>query len=345
MTTPPIPGSLSLARHAIGRAKGAIADGQGSACASCGDSPFGEGRPTSDVCGPNFTDYDLLLDASLPMVCDGCARMLGGKPSKTDPPLRMAHFAVFSTGIVYPDGAQLAEILRDPPDDLAAIAWTASRQKHASLRAGLCGDGVLYVGTEGETVEWVPERDRDLLDAVSALRAHARREQVLAGDYPPHVIVALGDSWEPNEAIVTRHRPSTRLDMVCAIVRRPEVIPETNAMPIAEPQRRAAELLLLIASSSRDRDQDPIRFWGETLPRRLAAASSRPDLLTAVGRLMADTHVQATFPGAVEAVGTVEAMEPGEAAEILNIWRAQGPIVLALTRIIRDERREERTHA
>ena len=116
-------------------------------------------------------------------------------------------------------------------------------------------------------------------------------------------------------------------------------------MPIAEPQRRAAELLLSIAESSRDRDDDPIRFWSETFPRRIAAASSRPDLLSAVSRLMEDARCHATFPGAVAAVAAVEEMSDDEASEIINIWRNQGPVVLALTRIIRDERREERDHA
>jgi len=337
-----VPGSVSGARHAIGAAKGATPSPPGSLCACCGESPYAETRRTSEVCGPNFTDYDLLADASLPMVCGGCAAMLGGKPGREDRPLRMAHFAVIDGRLEFPDGAVLAAILADPPAELTAIAWTASRQRHASLRCGLCVPGVLYVGTEADTVEWIPGRDAPLLAAVSALRAHARREHVTSGDYPPHVIAALGAAWAPNEAVVARHRPTTRLDMACSIVRRPEVIQESATMPIAEPQRKAADLLLLIAQTSRDREADPIRFWGELLPRRLARACAQRDLLAAVSRLMSDAHCNATYPHAVQAVAWVERMTAEEASEVLTIWRQQAPVVMALTKIIRDENYADR---
>jgi len=325
----------SAARHVMGHALGAAS---GSClCAFCGRSPFAAARPTKTVCGPAFVDYDLLIAADAPDVCAGCVAMVGGKPSKENPPLRMGHIAVINGVLERPDGARLVGLLTDPPPSLEVLCWTNSRQRHASLRAGLCGDSVLYIGTESGTIEWT-EQDVALLDAVSVLRAHARQDHIATGQYPPHVIVALGASWSPAEAVVARYRPSLLLDMVVAIVRRPPPS-EDDPMPIADPQRNAAELLLLLSDGSADRKADPIRYWSTLLMRRLAAACGRGrDLAEVSALLMESTTVNPLSSDTVDAVARIEEMDDEDAASVVQLWHTQPRIIIALTRIIKDER-------
>ena len=340
-TTPTtVPGSVASARHAIGAAKGAALDASGgSSCAVCGVSPFGFGRSTKSVTGPLFVDYDLLFDPSLPDVCEGCALMLGGRPSKEDPPVRMGHFAVLDGVIERPDGARLVELLLDPPSGLSVIGWTKSRQRHASLRAGLCTPDLLRVGTESSAVEWVASEHAQLIRAVADLRVKATRDAVLSGAYPSHVVVALGDSWARNEAVVAQHRPSTRLDLVVAITRRSEAALEAQPLPISEPIRLAAELVLDVSDTSNYRRDDPIRYWGTLLPRRLAAAASRATLTHALARLMEDVQPFPTAEATVRAVDTVAGLDDEQSASVLVEWRTRPAMVLAVMKIIREERK------
>ena len=320
-------------RHALGLALGAAPDVDGSCCACCGTSPFAVGRPTAEVCGPAFTDYDLLADASAPEVCDGCARMLGGRPSREAPPLRMGHFVVLDGALLRLDGETLVELLRTMPAGVAAVGWTATRQKHASLRAGPCSSVAWEIGAETGTILWLPEHVA-LLDAVSVLRAHVFREHILAGQYPPHVVLGLGAAFGPAEESIAPHRHTLRLEMVVSIVCRPELIPENEPMPIATEQRAAAELLLDLVEYAPERRRDPIAFWSTLLPRRLAAAASRSSLLDAAGDLMQRLSISSP-----EAVISIEAMTVAEASTILRAWRDQPMLVLAVARLIRQESR------
>lgn len=331
------PTSLAAARHVLGAALGAVAGG-GSRCACCGASPYDFGRPTAEVLGPAFVDFDLLLDPDAPSTCEGCARMLGGRPGATPPPLRLGHFAVVDGALILPDGEQIVGWLRAPPAGLAVLGWTATRQRHASLRAGICSPpDELLIGTESCLLPWWPAEHVQLLDAVSLLRRHARQADILSGEYPPHVVAALGSRWEPAEAVVLRHRQTTRLEMVVALVRRPDLADEESDPMLGAPQRPAARLLLLLAQSSEARRDDPIRFWTDLLPRRLAASASRPTLLLAAGDLLRRLSCLPTSVEAVEAVREIEALSDLEAAQILRDWRERPALVLALTRIIRDE--------
>lgn len=79
--------------HLIARARGVL-DGDGSRCAVCGDSPFGEGKRTRDVLGPNFTDYESVDDSRAESACAGCVSLLGGRPGDDPPPLRTTSFVV-----------------------------------------------------------------------------------------------------------------------------------------------------------------------------------------------------------------------------------------------------------
>lgn len=108
-------------------------------------------------------------------------------------------------------------------------------------------------------------------------------------------------------------------------------------MPIAEPQRRAAELLLSFTYASGARQADAIRFWSHLLPRRLAAAASRPTLLEAASKLMDGIETNPRAAATVEGIEAIESFTAEEATDVLRLWRTQAPIIIALTRIIRDE--------
>ncbi len=327
-------------RHAIAAARG-VQPGSGCLCIVCGASPYDAGRTAKGLLGPLFTDYDALSAPDAKDACEGCCAMLGGKPGSVPMPLRMGHFAVVSGDLVQPSGDDLLALLVDPPDELEAIAWTATRKRHASLRCGRCQPGLLMVGAEQGTIAWDVDDGRALVDAVSTLRASARQEHILSGQYPPHVILALGPSWEPAEAIVAAHRPSLRLNMVVALVRRPETTTaEEGSMPIAEPERRAAELLLSIGQASTIREGDPIAFWATVFPRRVAAAGTRATLIDAAGWLVEKVRANPSALG--DAVGLVESMTPEQSTETLSMWRDRPLLCVAFARQISRERYEER---
>jgi len=252
----------------------------------------------------------------------------------------MGHFAVVGGALVQPSSEELLSLLLDPPTDLQAIAWTAARKRHASLRCGPCQPGLLMVGAEQGTITWDVADGRDLVAAISILRESARQEHILSGQYPPHVILALGSTWEPAEAVVRQWRPSLALNMAVALVRRPDTTTTEAPMPISDPHRRAGELLLVIGTASTLRDQDPIRFWAEHLPRRLAAAGQRSTLIAAVGWLCQQLRVNPS--NMADAVEVIEAMTDEQADETLGLWRSCHLLCIAYARQISRERYEER---
>ncbi len=321
-------------RQHIGAALGATMHSGGSMCSVCGSSPFAAARATRDICGPNFVDYDLLACDS-PDVCQGCALMLGGKPSKEDPPLRMGHFVVAGGKLERPDGERFVEILAKPPPDIEAMGWACSRQKHASLRCGPCSPDLLMVGCDHGTIEWRPDRDRRLLNAVSMLRRAATQAAITEGAYAPHVIQTLGpEAWQAAEAIVRDYRPGLTLDMAVALVRRPLLVPEEVTVSVPDEYRTAAEILYPITRQSADRRDDPIRFWSELLPRRLAAAASSASLVEWVAYLLEAIHVEAYRPEIVDVLRQIEGLDVDAKARILSVLRRDHRLVITYVRLL-----------
>lgn len=320
--------------HHIGRALGATPGD--SVCAVCGPSPFAVGRAASDALGPNFVDYDLIPGESAD-VCDGCARVLGGRPGDTPAPLRTGHFLVRGGELVRASIDDLRAALTS--GDVDVIAWTASRQKHASLRCGPCGGGVLRMGTDSETLVWDVARDAPLLAAVETLRAAAKREQIEAGQYPPHVILALGAAWEPAEAVVSRYRPGLALDLALAVVRRPDVTLTTEATTMAlDPALMDLGLMVdTLSRCSGARDADPIRYWSELLPRRLAAAASSQTMAEWLSYLVQSLSVAASRAEVVDVLAAVAAMTPEQEAAALAVARRDHRLIITAARLARQE--------
>lgn len=329
----------SHTRHLIGACYGPHAGP--SACAVCGPSPFAVGRPTADVLGPGFTDYDLLADAATPTTCAGCAAMLGGKPGSVPMPLRMGHFAVVGGVLVRPSAAEVLALVYTPPPNIGAIAWTATRQRHASLRCGPCSSDHLAIGTESGTVAWDVAAGRALIDAVTVLRGAARQDHILTGQYPPHVILALGALWRPAEAVAGHYRPGPHLDIAVALARRPESTPMESPMPISDPHRRAAELVLAIGNASLERERDPIAFWATLYPRRLTAAAQRSSLMMMVEKLTQAVRCKPSALGDV--VVMLDTWTPEQGEEVLRLCREAPLLIIAFSRQISRERYEEQT--
>jgi hypothetical protein len=309
-----------------------------SRCIVCGDSPFAEGRPVSDLFGSSFTDFGL-MQGDGEVACQGCSAMLGGRPGGTPMPLRLGHFAVLGEDLARPTSVQLWALLYDPPEDLHAIGWTATRQRHASLRCGPCSPGLLMVGSEQGTIPWDVEQCRPLLDAVHALRAQASQDVILTGQYPPHVIATLGPLWEPNEEVVRRWRPSMQLQMAVAVTPRPEP-KETEPMPMTESQTRAARIVADLASASAARKANALDFWGGLLARRLTVSASRQDLVQAVGDLMQRIQVSPLLVS--DTVDALRWMPEDEAAATLREMRDRPLLIVALARQMAKEDQELR---
>lgn len=330
-----------MSMTAIGRALGAVEDRGGSWCAVCGVSPFPSARPAAKVFGPNFVDFDLLAMAHAEDVCAGCAKALGGKPSRSNPPLRMGHFVVAGGVLDRADGAGLLACLRSPPADVEAVGWAISRQKHASLRCGPCTPDLMQIGCDHGTIDWRAARDVALLDAVEALRSHARQDDILTGDYPPHVIQKIGlSAWQAAEAVVSARRPSLHLDLAVALVRRPDIDRTEEVMSeIPESMRAAAELLDPLCMASAERDADAINFWHALLPRRLASAASSATLAEWLGYMVEALRVTVSRGEVVDVARRLDEMEPEEAASILSTLRRDHRLVITVTRMVGEERR------
>lgn len=324
----------------IGRALGAVAN-EGCACAVCGPSAFDAVRRSKDVFGPAFVDYDLVAQASAESVCEGCAKILGGKPSRANPPLRMGHFVVAGGNLDRVDGATMVATLVAPPTDIEAVGWAQSRQKHASLRCGPCTPRRLLIGCDSGTIDWRPGRDAPLVDAVSTLRAAARQDDIITGAYPPHTIQKLGHAtWSTAEAVVATYRPGLHLDLVVAMVRRPEVDPLTEEdIMVPEEYRDAAEILRPLCDESALRRDDPIRFWGELLPRRLASAASSASLVEWMGYMSEALQVATSRAEVVEALRDVADMEATAEALVLGVLRRDHRLLVSFVRIAQQEAR------
>lgn len=333
MTTP-----AAMARQQIGRALGA--EPGECVCALCGPSPFGVGRPAKAVMGPSFTDYDALLAPDSPVVCDGCNRMTAGRPGSDPPPLRMSSFAVVGGELLRLGMDEMRALLEGAYDAVEVVGWAISRQKHASLRCLPCSPSLYLIGCDDGVVEWRPAEDAPLLSAVETLRTVARREQVLSGAYPPHVIARLGQAWGPAEEVVARYRPSLTLSLAVSMVRRPDLTEESPPMQIPPEYRDAASVLLPLALRSRLRTADPITFWSTTLPRRLAAARSCTSLMEWVGYLVDALRVDAYHPEVV----AVLALDVDEDA-VMGVVRKDHRLLITHTRALMAEQRATDTDA
>jgi hypothetical protein len=334
------------ARTTLALARG-IRPGDGCRCRVCGPSPFSAGGKLGD----NFTDLALLADPSAPDVCLGCAALLAGRPGDDPPPLRTTSVLASATAdaghVEYLGRRDIWRYLIAPYPTPHVLSWAVGGQRHHWLRAGLSTPTRLLIGTDEETVEYVPARDRRILDAVHALLASPTgtapilsRESIRTGHYHPAATVKYGVAeWTRIEAMVAVARPSPLLDMAVALapVSEMRTTAEEDALMIDPEDERAAELLAYLALASEVRRKDGMMFWGGRF-RHLVERFKGAALATCMSRLLDQCRCDAI--GARNVMVLVEEMSAERMAETERSLRDRTALIVTLAyermRTIRD---------
>lgn len=312
-----------------------VTPGAGCRCQVCGPSLFDAGGQLGD----NFTDLDLLEDPGAPGLCIGCSTLLAGRPGDDPPPLRMTSIRATQSGLEVIDRATLWGSLLVPLYQPHVLSWAVGGKRHHWLRAGVSTQARLLIGTDEGTVEYVPARDRWLLDAVHALLASPTgtapllsRESIRTGHYHPAATVKYGAAeWTRIEAMVAQCRPSPLLDMAVALapISGPPPSVEEDSLMIDPQDEIAADLLAQIASASDVRSQDGMMFWGGYFRHRLERYRRLP-LAGCVSRLLDACRCSATAPGTKNAVNQLEAFTSGETADVERSLRERPALVLSV---------------
>lgn len=267
--------------HYIAAAKGVI-PGLGSTCTFCGPSPY----PASNYSlGTLFTDHDYLVMPGY-AVCTGCESVVGGKPSATDPPIRMTHIWTDGIELRRVKPADIREVLMDPPPGEWVLSWATSGQRHHALRAGVSTAGRMLVGSDAGQIEVLPEH-RDVLVACESLMATFTRDEVLTGAYPAGKVSTFGaGSWAELDDLVSPYRGTLLLDFLVMAARRPdasETTTEDEAM--TEIEAAAVRLLYPLAQGSTLRAKDGIAFWRSQFVSRLKETPWDQPVADALDRL------------------------------------------------------------
>lgn len=327
---------MSGPRYWIGIALGAEEAPKGSLCAVCGPSRFASKRPAAEVFSSGFVDYDLCVSPSADWVCDGCARMLGGRPGDDPPPLKAAHFVVVDGQLIKPSGAELLPYVVDPPGGIQAIAWTGSRKKHASLRCGPCSTYRVEVGTEDGTAAVDVAEAKAVSAVIEKIRMYATQEEVLSGNYAPQTAINLGMDLYDLDARITHLRGGPVLSLLVALVRRPEAPERREAVQLTDVQIVAGRIVLVLGNGAPKRD--PIEFWKSLVPRRVAVAANRATLWDAMQWL---SEKLGTSPyAAAEAIEIVSEVDDKTSAEVLKLMREAPAFVVGVARHLAKEVRE-----
>ena len=275
----------------IARALGVEAGERGTPCALCGDSPFPTFGSRRKTLGRNFTDFESLryeVDA----ICQGCRRIMAGRPGDDPPPLRTRSFRVdcsTETLTILPDPLALWAAMQQKPEHPIIISWATSRKKHHALYAGISVNGQWDIGSDYGPIRW--RHHSELVAAVEDLRRiGATKPAILTGRYPPRLINRYGQRFASAEAVLESVRGSLHLDLLVNVA---PTFPKDNQEVKGEGRmidtvdHRAAELVAELAWGSVVRQKDGIGFWGGFLLNRMRRFARLP-LADCTSRLMAE---------------------------------------------------------
>ena len=313
-------------------ARGVLPDGRGSDCAVCGRSPYAHGRASSVMFGDNFSDFEALELPGEAMVCEGCVSILCGRPGDDPPPLRMQHvLAVEGEEAVYPPIAELEAILVAPPDRPFVVTWSASRKKHAALRAEVSVAGRIVVGTDDGPVVYERARHLDMHDAVRELRVGFSVDEIVSGKYGSAKVAKYGAArWSALEQRVSAYRPSAVLAMVAALVRKPEAVSASEELPVIDPHdMQAANILASLSAGSKVRQADALRYWSGFLAHRVERRKYLA-LPQFVSRMMTDLQVSASLPSTGRVLEELRAMSEDTQRQIETSLRERAALITAL---------------
>ena len=329
---------LHTIARALGRRPG---EGASSGCAVCGRSPFGTVGRLRPALGPAFNNHLALRAPDVDAVCEGCKAVLGGKPGRTPPPLRMRSIAVDpeTDTLRYLEQKDWWEILTNGQHPPIILSWAHSRKKQHMLHAGISCRGYWHVGSDDGPIRY--DHRADALDAILALReAGASKGAILAGRYRPQVVAACGALVERCETVLRplRGLPAMAL-WVHAAPSDIEAQQEEEPRMLGEADRAAVTLLEAIAWGAEYRVKDGLRFWGGYFQARIARFARLP-LPEAVSRLIGECRVSTTE--AARAAAMVEAMSEEDMAAVEEVLRQRSALVHALAFDRMKVRRTER---
>lgn len=252
--------------------------------------------------------------------------------------LRTRSFRASAGAVEILDRPGLWAALRDPLDMPHVVSWAVSGKRHHQLRAGVSTRTRMLIGSDDGQIEYVPERDAWLLDAVSELMASAAppssilsREAIRTGRYHPAAVAKFGvEEHARLEALVAPRRPSLLLDLAVHCAPLSPVRTATEDQDVIDPvDDNAARLLGLLASSSKMRRDDGLVFWGGAFRHRVERRRRLP-LTDMVSRLMDDLRCAPMEGESRQAIAMVEAATLDEAAAVSRAIQSRPAYLIAL---------------
>lgn len=320
----------SNVRRALAFAKGVAANGP-SDCACCGPgSPFASAGKTADVVGPNFVDFEAFADASIDTVCEGCARLLGGKPSKTDPPLRMQSFALVRGQFRAIPRAEFWAILREGAA-VEALSWATSMQRHHWLQAGQCSFDPVEIGSDAGTIRFHRVDDKKLVLAIEELAQRCAKQTILDGNYSCAQIASIGPRWADLEFVVQSYRGQPLLELLCWCAPVPEKreASQEKLIVIDPIDALASEILYLVAQGAGFRRRDGLLFWGSQFRQRLERCKDRP-LRDMISKLMESLEVSTLGETTEKLLALMSGLTSEQATDLERAFRARPQLLVAL---------------
>ena len=322
---------------ALDRGIAAAADEAGCDCAICGPgSPFPAVGRTKDITAPD-TLYNIRSGSG--QVCAACAWATGGKPSKTDPPLR-SRSVLLEPGqpARYLKQTDWWDILSTPRHCL--LSWATGGKKQHILHAGWSTPQLWRIGADAGAAEWEP--DPYLLEYVDELRRRqVSKTSVLSGVYLPKTLAEHGAVIAVADAFIRPYRGSVALDLVCYAARTYEPDPDKEKQPemISAEETMAVDLLSRIAWGSDLRVSDGKMFWSGFYLHRIGLYSRLP-LGEMASRLLDDCRVSSS--AAADVAGLVTGYSGEEESDITRVCRQRSHLLHAMARRKMDDYRKDR---
>lgn len=279
------------------------------ACAVCGDSPHPKAKTRKQFVPAHFP-YPELINPDVDAVCAGCVKIFGGKPSKSNPPLRMRHIIVLKDGTVElrKKAAELYDYLMDPAG-IQVFSWATTMKKHHLVFARPCSGSTLMIGSDEQTLTYGPG-ERNLMPVIAEMLEGFGSETIIDGTYSSNGIRDFGaNRWAELEQKISHLRgaqPELLRLLTYATPNPYRSKIQRKEEPMKPEDRAASELLGEIAFASKMRRESGLQFWGGFFARRIRRFG-RKDLPTLVSKLMEECIVPASQSQGV--TGALEMIE------------------------------------
>ena len=300
---------------------------RGCLCAICAESPFDSAGSRKAVFGPGFSYQTDLAAPHASKVCLGCKTVLGGKPGRQPPPLRMLSFVVRGDPPVMETLKQddWWPLLSDGPQAGMIVSWGWSRKKHHELYAGVSSGVQWRIGSDDGQI--LAEHEPALMRAILTARAvGATKGAILTGAYGPKI--AARSSLQAAEKVIARHRGSSWLELLVYACPGGEEDSEEEIDMLNEHENRAKHLLTEIAWGAGYRRSEGLRFWGGFFTGRIERFAGLENIEEFVSRLGRECRTD--VHGMSAAANLTESWTPEESGRVLEAIRRKGLVLQAL---------------